>query len=123
MEVLQLENQYTTMCTLWKNEKFTLTKKIFRQINYLVIYLVVNPPLSRNYCQNCVTENSRNSHTVMWKNEKFSLTGKKFRQINYLVIYLVNLPLSRNFCQNCVQCLTTKRAKDVGLLYLSQNFN
>ena len=25
--------------TVWKNEKFSLTKKIFRQINSLVIYL------------------------------------------------------------------------------------
>ena len=27
-------------CGLWKNEKFSLTKKIFRQINSLVTYLV-----------------------------------------------------------------------------------
>ena len=26
--------------TVWKNEKFSLTKKISRQINYLVTYLV-----------------------------------------------------------------------------------
>ena len=26
--------------TLWKNQKFTLTDEIFRQINYLVISLV-----------------------------------------------------------------------------------
>ena len=55
-----------------------LTKEIFRQINSLVIYLV-KPLLSRNFCQKCVRENSRNFHTVRavqseydWRND-FSL--------------------------------------------------
>ena len=37
-------------CTLWKNEKFTLTEIFSRQINSLVIYLV-NALLSRNFCE------------------------------------------------------------------------
>ena len=49
--------------TLWKNEKFSLTKNFFRQINSLVTYLV-KPLLSRNFCQKCVRENSRNFHTM-----------------------------------------------------------
>ena len=49
--------------TLWKNEKFTLTEIIFRQINSLVIYLV-NALLSRNFCQKSVRVNFRNFHTV-----------------------------------------------------------
>ena len=40
-------------CTIWKNEKFSLAKKIFRQINYLLTYFV-KPLLSRNFCQKCV---------------------------------------------------------------------
>ena len=36
--------------TVWKNDKFSLTKKIFRQINSLVLYLV-KPLISRNVCQ------------------------------------------------------------------------
>ena len=36
--------------TVWKNEKFTLTKQIFRQINSFVTYLV-KPLLSRNFYQ------------------------------------------------------------------------
>ena len=36
--------------TQWKNEKFSLNKKILRQINSLVTYLV-KPLLSRNFCQ------------------------------------------------------------------------
>ena len=50
-----------TKCTFHtvENEKFTLTQKIFRQINSLV-----KPLLSRNFCQKCVRENSRNFHTV-----------------------------------------------------------
>ena len=40
--------------TVWKNEEFSLTKKIFRQINFLVTYLayLVKPLLSRKFCQN-----------------------------------------------------------------------
>ena len=49
--------------TVWKNEKFFLTEKIFRKINSLVTYLVKSL-LSRNFCQKCVRENSRNFHTV-----------------------------------------------------------
>ena len=49
------------MCTVWKNEKFSLTKKKFRQINYLVISLV-KPLLSRNFCQKCVRVNFWNMY-------------------------------------------------------------
>ena len=38
------------MYTVWKNEKLSLTEKLFRQINYLVISLV-KPLLSRNFCK------------------------------------------------------------------------
>ena len=38
-------------------------RKIFRQINSLVTYLV-KPLFSRNFCQKCVRENFRNFHTV-----------------------------------------------------------
>ena len=37
---------------VWKDEKFN--EKKFRQINYLLISLVI-PLLSRNFCQKCVT--------------------------------------------------------------------
>ena len=49
--------------TLWKNEKFTLTKYLFRQINSLVISFL-KPLISRNICQKCVRVNFRNFHTV-----------------------------------------------------------
>ena len=48
---------------MWKNEKFSLTEKKFRQINYLVISLV-KPLLSRNFCQKSVRENFCNFHTM-----------------------------------------------------------
>ena len=51
--------------TLWKNAKFTLTVKKFRQINYLVI-LLVKPLLSRKFCQKRVRANFRNFHTVLF---------------------------------------------------------
>ena len=55
-----------TYKAVWKNEKFSLTKKRkkIRQINSLVTYLV-KPLLSRNICQKWVRENSRNFHTVL----------------------------------------------------------
>ena len=43
---------------VWKNEKFTLVDRIFRQINSLV-----NPLLSRNFCQKMARVNFRNLHT------------------------------------------------------------
>ena len=57
----------STQCGNWKNEKFSLTKEIFRQINYLATYLLVKPLLSRNFCQKYVRENFRNFLTVLWK--------------------------------------------------------
>ena len=39
--------------TVWKNEKLSLTWKIFRQINSLVTYLIISL-LSRNFCQKCM---------------------------------------------------------------------
>ena len=67
---------------LWKNEKFTLTEKKFRQINYLVT-LLVKPLLSRNFCQKWVRVNFCNFHTVD------------------VQIFLAKLLLSRIFCQKC----------------------
>ena len=79
-------------CTVWKNENFSLTKKIFRQINSLVTYLV-KPLLSRNFRQKCVRENSRNFHNVTLlcysDGLPYAITPKKFREINYLVTSLV----------------------------------
>ena len=41
-----------------KNDKFTLTEKFFRQINYL-IFSLVKPLLSRFFCQKSVRVNFR----------------------------------------------------------------
>ena len=75
------QNYHTVAeCTVWKNEKFSLTKKIFRQINSLVIYLV-KLLLSRNFCQKCVRLNFRhfNTHNVVnVENEYFDHTKKYF---------------------------------------------
>ena len=51
--------------TLWKNEKFTLTKIFFRQINSLVIHLV-NALFSRNFCLKRVRVNFCNCHTTLF---------------------------------------------------------
>ena len=76
--------------TLWKNQKFTLTKKIFRQINYLVIS-IVNTLVSRNFCQNRVRVNFHNFHTVR------TITRSRFlRQIKGLLV--MNSPKMIAFC-------------------------
>ena len=62
---------------MWKFQKFSLTEKIFREINSLVTYLV-KPLVSRNFCQKSVRENFRNFHIVLSHNMK------KFRVINSL---------------------------------------
>ena len=59
----QFPHRVEAACTVWKNAKFTLTEKIFRQINSLVISLVKSL-FSRNFCQKSVRENFRNFHTV-----------------------------------------------------------
>ena len=52
------------MHSVEKREILSLSqKKKFRQIHSLVTYLV-KPLLSRNFCQKCVREISRNFHTV-----------------------------------------------------------
>ena len=48
---------------MWKNEKLSLTEKIFRETNCLVLSLLKTLP-SRNFCQTSVRENFRNFHTV-----------------------------------------------------------
>ena len=79
---------------MWKNEKFSLTEKIFRQINSLVTYLV-KPLFSRNFWQKCVRENSRNFHTVHGDSSIFQ---QKFRETNAIANKSCNL-ISRNFAK------------------------
>ena len=77
-----------TQCGKTRN---SLTWKIFRQINSLVTYLV-KPLLSRNFCQKCVGENSRNFHTNFF-----------VKSTTILVTSLVKALLSQNFCQKNVR--------------------
>ena len=51
-------------------------QKIFRQINSLLTCLV-KPLLSRNFCQKCVRENSRNFHTVWHSVEKQEIISRQ----------------------------------------------
>ena len=81
---------------MWKNEKFALTEKLFRQINSLVISLV-KMLLSRNFCQRSVRERISVISTLLLL---CALTEKIFLEINSLV----KKPLvSRKFCQKCVK--------------------
>ena len=74
-----------TQCTVWKNEKFSLTKKIFRQINSLSSdFFSKNITFTKFLEKMCETNSQQFSHCAVWKNEKFSLTEKQFRQITYL---------------------------------------
>ena len=84
-------SKFDTLCghyTVWKNEKFekfTLTDKFFRQINYVVISLV-KPLVSRNFCQNYVRVNFCDFHTVRYV-RKFTLNffGKNSVEVTTLV--------------------------------------
>ena len=71
-------NESWSNATVWKNEKFSLTEKKFREINSLVFSLV-KTLLSRKFCQKSVRESFRNFHTV-----KVKLGGKlPFWQIDF----------------------------------------
>ena len=61
----------SVLYTVWKNEKFTLIEKIFRQINSLVISFV-KTLISRKICQKSMRVNCHYFHSV-WKNAKFTL--------------------------------------------------
>ena len=65
--------------TVWINEKFSLTEKKFREINYLVISLV-KTLLSRNFCQ------KMHYATVCYFHE-FPLISEIFRE-NKVKIFL-----------------------------------
>ena len=89
---------------MWKNEKFSLTIEIFRQINSSLVIHLIKQSISRNFCQKCMRENFRNFHSVtselfVFPHVKFSLTEMFFREISSLAKTL----LSRNFCQKLVR--------------------
>ena len=66
----------TNLPTVWKNEKFSLTEKIFRENNSLATSLV-KTLLSRS-----VIENFRNFHTVLQERKKIVFFwGKKQLQL------------------------------------------
>ena len=79
--------EISRLCTaVWKNEKFGLTEKIFRQINSLVICLV-KPLLSRNFCRKTVRLKFHNFLTVYtlqcnMEKQEISTSTLFFRQIN-----------------------------------------
>ena len=56
--------------SVWKNLRVTITEKILRQINYLVMSLV-NSLLSRNFCQKSVRVIFRFYHTVKMQSQYF----------------------------------------------------
>ena len=70
--------------TVWKNGKFGLTEKIFRQINSLVICLV-KPLFSRNFCRKSVRLKFHYFHTVHCGKTRNSLSSHwKFFSSNQL---------------------------------------
>ena len=83
---------HTACSTLWKNEKFSLIEKIFRQINSLVFYLV-KTLLSRNFCQKSVKLfrlNFYNFHTVprtLW-NAKVEFCNHIFFRENIFLSFI-----------------------------------
>ena len=95
--------------TVLKNEEFSLTRKLFCQINSLVTYLV-KPLLSRNFCQKCIILRFKVSYTKC-ENLRIFLPCKILREINlsnfaiwisvlstYLAFYIAFNPY-QFFCQ------------------------
>ena len=82
---------FTKFFLHWKNEKFGLTEKIFRQIKSIVICLV-KTLLSRNFCQKSVRPKFYNFHTVwhtLWSLRKSYITV--FWKISVKTTYFSNL--------------------------------
>ena len=118
-----------SQCSVDKQEILSRQKKIFREIKYLVTFLV-KMLLSRNFCQK-VWENfliSTQCGTTRCGKMRNYLSPKKiFREINDIVTSLVKMLLSRNFCQKVwenflisIQCGTMHSVKMKNLL--SPNF-
>ena len=98
-------NYVLTSCTVWINEKFTLTEEKFRQINYLfsnfssetVTFTKFLPKMRESefleFPQCDIVEKPEiRSHLIFF-----------VKSTIYLVISLVKPLLSRNFCQKCVR--------------------
>ena len=60
-----------TLCTVCKNEKFTVTQKNISSSLLLSIFFI-KTPLSGNFSQRSVTVKFLNLHTVLWKSRKFT---------------------------------------------------
>ena len=61
---MQYDNSHTAVWknhTDWKNDEFSLTKRLFRQINFLVLSLV-KALLSRNVWQKCEIKSPQCGH-------------------------------------------------------------
>ena len=74
--------------TLWKNEKSTLTKIFFRQINSLVIYLFSKCVGFTKFLPKKVISTTLCTHCTVWKLRKFTLTlfWQKFCENNAFTI-------------------------------------
>ena len=89
-------------CTVWKSEKFSLTKKLFRQMNSLVKTLI-----SRNFCQKCVNSVKKQpnlnlrrkfrclSKTLTWPN--IHQSRNLYRGIVFSLIWYPSKIVSRYF--------------------------
>jgi len=64
--------QLFTRWKVWKNKKLSLTKINF--VKSTLLSYLVKPLLSRNFCQKCVRENSRNFYTTLWILRNFCIT-------------------------------------------------
>ena len=96
---------------VWKNAKFTLTENLFRQINSLVLSLV-KALFSRNFCQKCMRESSRNFHTVSVEKRKIYSHRKNISSNQHFIDFLSKNVIFTKFLPkkwmwHCVvQCLT-----------------
>ena len=88
----------------WKKEKFSLTKKSFREINALVLNFFRKSVDFTKFYQYCVRVNFRIFHTVCWayyilwilRNSNVTISIQKFREIVCVTIWLYRKLISQN---------------------------
>ena len=84
---------------VWKDEKINLTKEIFRQINSLVIYLII-PLLSRNFWQKCERVNLRDFHNRLCSVKKREILCQASNQLTVLTVkFTSKTSIWRKICE------------------------
>ena len=106
-----------TVCTVWKNAKFSLTEffssnQFFSKYNFFSLVKTLN---SRNFCQKCVRVNFRNFYTVEVPKKLISrnlFDEREFLEKEYIVEIAVFYWLQGGFHKTSVKLPFYKRTEN-----------